>query len=144
MRDPARIDRIIEKLWALWKTQPDLRLGQLLVNVIRPSQPCPQVFYVEDTTTEKKLDGYPDANAERYVENEVTLSLSRAEAVVLFELVTRFSDTDKLTVEHPAEARILWDVCCLLERQLGPDPRDPDWARLLAEARERVQPPSNE
>ena len=54
MRDPNRIDSVIEKLRALWKTQPDMRLGQLLVNVIRPSQPCPQIFGVEDTFTEAK------------------------------------------------------------------------------------------
>lgn len=55
MRDPNRIDRMIEMLWELWKAQPDLRLGQLLVNVIRPGEPCPRVFYAEDTDTEAKL-----------------------------------------------------------------------------------------
>lgn len=58
MRDPARIDRMIEKLWELWKLHPDMRLGQLLVNVIRPSQPSPQIFYAEDTDTEQKLTQY--------------------------------------------------------------------------------------
>lgn len=58
MRDPARIDRMIEKLWHLWKLHPDMRLGQLLVNVIRPSQPCPQIFSAEDTDTEEKLAQY--------------------------------------------------------------------------------------
>src|SRR5262245_41705667 len=133
---------MIEKLGALWKTQPDMRLGQLLVNVIRPSQPCPQVFGVEDTFTEKQLDAYP--TGDRYTENEVTLSLTKDEALVLFEFVTRFSDEDKLQIEHPAEARVLWDVCCLLERCLGPELLDPTWPRLLAEARERVQPSANE
>lgn len=63
MCDPDRFDRVIEKLWAVWKTQPDMRLGQLLVNVIRPSQPCPQIFGVEDAIVESKLDKYPDPNA---------------------------------------------------------------------------------
>src|SRR5437764_11905452 len=58
MRDPNRIDRMIEMLWELWKAQPDMRLGQLLVNVIRPGEPCPRVFYAEDTDTEKKLAKY--------------------------------------------------------------------------------------
>ena len=58
MRDPARIDRMIEMLWELWKLQPDMRLGQLLVNVIRPDEPCPQIFSAEDTDTEKKLAKY--------------------------------------------------------------------------------------
>ena len=55
MRDPARIDRMIEMLWEL---QPDMRLGQLLVNVIRPKEPCPQIFGAEDTDTETKLAKY--------------------------------------------------------------------------------------
>lgn len=58
MRDPARIDRMIEMLRQLWKLQPDTRLGQLVVNVIRPSEPCPRVFYAEDTDTETKLAQY--------------------------------------------------------------------------------------
>lgn len=33
MRDPERIDRIINKLRALWHSSPDLRLGQLVANL---------------------------------------------------------------------------------------------------------------
>lgn len=33
MRDPKRIDRIIEVLKHKWKQYPDLRLGQLILNV---------------------------------------------------------------------------------------------------------------
>ncbi len=55
MRDPNRLDRMIEKLRELWKTQPDQRLGQLIVNVIRPGEPCPRVFYAEDDDIEAKL-----------------------------------------------------------------------------------------
>lgn len=31
-RDPERIDGLIERLRALWKANPDLRLGQLIMN----------------------------------------------------------------------------------------------------------------
>ncbi|HUR52837.1 MAG TPA: hypothetical protein VMZ71_01815 [Gemmataceae bacterium] len=55
MRDPARIDRIIELLWDVWKQNPDMRLGQLVVNAIRPSEPCPQIFYPDDDVVEKSL-----------------------------------------------------------------------------------------
>ena len=55
MRDPARIEQIIEKIWILWQAHPDLRLGQLLVNLIRPSEPCPQVFSFEDTELLNRL-----------------------------------------------------------------------------------------
>lgn len=33
MRDPARINRMIELLRAAWLASPDLRLGQLIVNL---------------------------------------------------------------------------------------------------------------
>lgn len=56
MRDPARIDRILEKLRAVWEAQPDLRLTQLIVNTVRPGEPCPRVFYFEDTDLEARLD----------------------------------------------------------------------------------------
>ncbi|MBN9122042.1 MAG: hypothetical protein J0I06_23355 [Planctomycetes bacterium] len=143
MRDPNRIDRVIEKLREVWKAHPDLRLGQLLVNVIRPSQPCPQIFGVEDTFTEQQLNHWPDPKGERYTENEVTLDLSKAEAIVLLAFVMRFRDREKLKIEHEAEAQILWDVCALLERHLGNELRDPAWQRLLDDARGTVQDSSN-
>jgi uncharacterized protein YihD (DUF1040 family) len=33
MRDPKRIDKILKQLEKAWKKAPDLRLGQLLVDV---------------------------------------------------------------------------------------------------------------
>ena len=33
MRDPDRIDRILGKIGVLWKIMPDLRFGQLLINL---------------------------------------------------------------------------------------------------------------
>lgn len=48
MRNPERIDPIIENLRALWKDVPDVRLGQLLINVIALCPGNPDPFYVED------------------------------------------------------------------------------------------------
>ncbi|MFG2059354.1 hypothetical protein ACGFI9_35620 [Micromonospora sp. NPDC048930] len=54
-------------------------------------------------------------------EDEVVLRLSRDEALVLFEWLYR---TDKTTndfvdlVEDQAEQRALWNLTCLLEREL--------------------------
>jgi uncharacterized protein YihD (DUF1040 family) len=48
MRDPARIDRIIEQLRSLWKEYPDLRLGQLLETVKSLNEGPVESFYVED------------------------------------------------------------------------------------------------
>ena len=48
MRDPVRIDDVLAALRAAWAESPDLRLGQLIVNAVRPTNPCPEVFYTED------------------------------------------------------------------------------------------------
>jgi uncharacterized protein YihD (DUF1040 family) len=55
MRDPNRIEPILEEIRRIWTAYPDLRLTQLLVNVIRPSEPCPQVFSFEDDELLKRL-----------------------------------------------------------------------------------------
>ena len=47
-RDPGQIDEALAALRTVWAESPDLRLGQLLVNAVRPPEPCPEIFYVED------------------------------------------------------------------------------------------------
>lgn len=57
MRDPQRIDRIINKLRKYWKTYPDLRLCQMIFNVATQlSEEMGDMFYVEDDEFEKRLD----------------------------------------------------------------------------------------
>lgn len=48
MRDPNRIETILEALQLTWQQEPDLRLGQLLINITKPQSPCPELFYLED------------------------------------------------------------------------------------------------
>jgi len=57
MRDPARIDDVLAALRAAWVASPDLRLGQLIVNAIRPANPCPDVFHADDDTLLRALVG---------------------------------------------------------------------------------------
>lgn len=52
VRDPKRIDRILEKLGVFWHKWPDLRLGQILVILTKKSDS----FYVEDDIVEAALD----------------------------------------------------------------------------------------
>ncbi len=52
MRDPARIDRIVELLRETWKASPDMRLGQLLVNTCGSDH---LVWFTEDDTWEELL-----------------------------------------------------------------------------------------
>lgn len=75
MRDPKRIDHILNRLKQVWETHPDLRLGQLILNVVED----PTLYYIEDddlidrleqTYADKKEDpskGYfTEGNGERY------------------------------------------------------------------------------
>jgi len=54
MRDPKRINRVIEALRATWHANPHLRLGQLIVNVC--GKDC--VFYLEDDLLVDELQEY--------------------------------------------------------------------------------------
>ncbi|SFR76483.1 hypothetical protein SAMN05428960_1292 [Mitsuaria sp. PDC51] len=58
MRNPARIDEILSALRAAWEESPDLRLGQLIVNAVRPTNPCPEVFYARDEDLVRRLMDY--------------------------------------------------------------------------------------
>lgn len=51
VRDPERINRIIEKLRAVWVRQPDSRLCQIIVNNFSADP-----YYVEDDVVEEELD----------------------------------------------------------------------------------------
>ena len=44
MRDPKRIDIVLQQLVTLWKETPDLRLGQMILNVMNDVQ----LYYIED------------------------------------------------------------------------------------------------
>lgn len=60
MRDPARIARIISMLHVYWITNPDLRLGQLMINMNRferwmedDADTVNQLWNTEDTEWEE-------------------------------------------------------------------------------------------
>ena len=59
MRDPKRIDRILQEISNIWHANPDLRLGQLIGNVLEG----PSLYYVED-------DGLVDALKSLYNQEE--------------------------------------------------------------------------
>ena len=44
MRDPARIEDILNKIKEIWERHPDLRLGQLICNAVPESI----LYYTED------------------------------------------------------------------------------------------------
>jgi len=51
-RNPNRIPRIMAKLQALWEEYPDLRLGQLIMNIDGTNK---DFWHVEDSEWEKKI-----------------------------------------------------------------------------------------
>lgn len=56
MRDPKRINRIINKLSIVWQNQPDLRLNQLIESIIKYNQYKGDIFYLEDDDFEIMLN----------------------------------------------------------------------------------------
>ena len=55
MRDPKRIERILARVREIWITHPDLRLTQLMMNILNMSS---DPYHVEDEYLEKKLIDY--------------------------------------------------------------------------------------
>ncbi|MCJ7424761.1 hypothetical protein MUP01_10915 [Candidatus Bathyarchaeota archaeon] len=67
VRDPERIDRIIEKLRKSWKTNPDWRLCQLVFSAaaITKTMRDKDIFYVEDDVFEAVLNQYLETETQK-------------------------------------------------------------------------------
>jgi len=68
----------------------------------------------------------------------VQLSLSREAAIVLFEFLSRYTDTGQLSIADQAEQRVLWDLCAMMESQLN-EPISPDYDKILKTSRKMVR-----
>jgi len=51
MRNVNRISMILDGIRLIWEEYPDLRLGQLICNVVRD----PELYYIEDEDLIKEL-----------------------------------------------------------------------------------------
>lgn len=58
MRDPNRIGPILKELAKVWQKNPDLRLGQLIGNVLEG----PALYYTEDDKLINVLKKYYNVN----------------------------------------------------------------------------------
>lgn len=58
MRDINRIKPTIEKLEQLWLSNPDYRLGQLIMAIIKPEESNPKIYYMEDDVFLSKLEEF--------------------------------------------------------------------------------------
>lgn len=52
-------------------------------------------------------------------QDDVTITLTPAEALVLFEWLARTDDAQNLPTDHPAELRALWRLEGKLEKQIN-------------------------
>ena len=68
----------------------------------------------------------------------VCLELTSDEALVLFDYLQRFDDEGTLVLQDQAEERALWNLHCLLERQLV-EIFHPGCKALVAAARDRLR-----
>lgn len=73
-------------------------------------------------------------------ESSVTITLTRDEAIVLFEFLTRYSDgPHELRIDDQSEQRVLWDMQAQLESTLHEPINNPNYENRLAEARGAVR-----
>jgi hypothetical protein len=88
MRDPKRIAIVLDALRKVWEQQPDLRLGQLLVIGVRPMEPCPELFNIEDQPLLEGLLRYQaQINGSRSESEQVEVSLgSESDSLLLGRL----------------------------------------------------------
>ncbi len=71
-------------------------------------------------------------------ESGVVLRLTGAEALVLFEWLTRVDESGQLPVEDPAEQLVLWRLEGQLERTLA-EPFEPRYQEAVEAARKEVR-----
>jgi hypothetical protein len=72
------------------------------------------------------------------MDDDLTLQLSRAEALVLFDFLSRSDEAENFVFEDQAEQRIVWLLQAQLERTLVEPPKA-NCAELLREARSAVR-----
>jgi hypothetical protein len=71
-------------------------------------------------------------------DERISIELTQDEALVLFELLSRFSGDKPLMIEDQAEQRVLWDMTASLEKELV-QPFQDNYAASLEKARAAVR-----
>jgi hypothetical protein len=71
------------------------------------------------------------------VDQPVTITIKKAEALVLFDLLAGIRDGSSIPIRDEAERATLWAVEACLEKALA-EPFMEDYGRILAEARKKV------
>jgi hypothetical protein len=70
--------------------------------------------------------------------DKIKIELTKDEALVLFEFLSRFSESENLDIQHQSEERVLWNLTCSLEKILV-EPFKENYDEILNLARERLK-----
>jgi hypothetical protein len=68
---------------------------------------------------------------------QATIILSRDEALVLDDLLSTFTNQFAIEISHPAQRRALWNLACLIEKELV-ETFKPDYKERLAIAKKNL------
>ena len=74
----------------------------------------------------------------KIADETATVTMTRAEALVLFEFLSRFDQDEQLDIRDKAEELVLWHVHGAFERVLA-EPLAADYKKKLETARETVR-----
>ncbi|WP_372371041.1 hypothetical protein [Candidatus Uabimicrobium sp. HlEnr_7] len=69
---------------------------------------------------------------------DIKITITESEAWVLFELVNRFSETDKLSIQDQSEEQALWNLCCVFEKTMSYDKELP-YKEFIKECRNNLR-----
>lgn len=69
---------------------------------------------------------------------EVNITFTEDEAWVLFELIRRLSNSDRLNIEDQAEERALWNLCCIFEKTLHQESAI-EYKEFISQCRDRLR-----
>jgi hypothetical protein len=70
--------------------------------------------------------------------DSIIIRLSKQEALALMSVLMRFRDQDELSLKSEADRQILYDLCGLVQNEIGPELTSARWSELLAEAQAAV------
>ncbi len=70
---------------------------------------------------------------------KINIELTKDEAIVLFAFLAEFNKKDNNELfSDQAEQRVLWDIECVLEKQLS-EPLKADYLEIVRQAREKIR-----
>lgn len=70
--------------------------------------------------------------------DSITIRLSKHEALALMSVLMRFRDQDELSLKCEADRQILYDLCGLVQNEIGLELSSARWNELLAAAQATV------